>query len=117
MPAPASTLCTVTHTFYDASGTEVEGVLVRFTPASTPQRAHALGFVATEITAESNASGVVSFSLFREMKGTLTITGVAVTRQVTVPDLPSVDLYDLLGGLPDPLDPIDLPFTSPPRRS
>ena len=69
------------------------------------------------MTAESDAAGLLTITLFREMQGTLTITGIPLTRQITVPDAATADLYDLVGNLPDPLTPVEIPFTFPPRRS
>ena len=117
MPLPAADLCTVTGTFFDASGVEKRGVLVRFTPMSIPERMRNQGFIVAEITAESDEDGLVTLNLVRGAKGVISITGISLFREVEVPDLSACDIFELVGTAPDPFEPNEEEFIDLPRTS
>lgn len=121
MPASADQLCTVTHTFYDAEGAEIGGVVVRFTPEAVPERVAGLGLIAKEVTAVSSSEegsvGQLTMTLLRGMKGRIAISHVTLARDVEVPDKATCDLLELVAETPDPLEPVNIDFIDLPRRS
>lgn len=110
-------LCRITHTFMDASGNPVPGVVVRFTPLPVQDA----GLVAREVTVvSSNAEGTlgeIDFSLIQGLRGTLSMTHVPLVREVTIPFTDAAGLLDLVANTPDPLEPIDRGFIDLPRSS
>lgn len=122
-PAPSaptsglSSVCEVTATFLDAGGNAVRGVYVRFSRKPGSAQPTAYGFVAREITAQSDDDGELSMYLLRGMTGTLTVTGIGLVREVTVPDADTVDLFDLVSDTQDLLAVQDLEFVTLPRSS
>lgn len=117
MPLPPTSLCTVTAHFVRADGSDMKGVLVRFTPATATDRPQGSAFVSSEITVESDEDGLVSMTLVRGMHGLLAVTGIPLFREVTVPDAPTADLFDLVADAPDPLEPTTVEVIDLPRRS
>lgn len=113
----ASHLCTVTGAFYDAGGQAMQGVYVRFTPGRDTTQFLSSGIVASETTAESDESGVLSMTLVRGVTGTLAITGLGIVRQVTVPDQGAITLKGLAELGDDPLEVQKTRFKKLPRRS
>lgn len=110
-------LCRITHTFIDASGNPVPGVIIRFTPVPV----QGIGLVAREVTVvssnEEETLGQVDFSLIQGLRGTMTMTHVPLVREVTVPFAASADLFALVANTPDPLAPLDVDFIDLPRSS
>lgn len=113
----ASRVCRVTGSFYDASGAAMPGVLVRFTPTRTTTSFVPAGIVASEVTAESDADGVLDFNLVRGLTGTLAITGLGIVREITVPDQGAVTVQGLAELGDDPLEVQTTRFKQLPRRS
>ena len=116
------TTCRVRHTFYNASGDKLAGVVVRFTPdASVPQRVAGLGLVSGQVDVVSSHAaetlGEVDFRLLKGLRGTISLTHLPLVREITVPDVDEADLFDLVAELPDPLEPIDQSFIDLPRSS
>jgi len=111
-------LCLVTATFYDAGGVPVQGVLVRFSPTILAEQNSPFGFIAREVTAQSDADGELAMYLVRGMTGTVSVTGVAIVRQVEVPDVGTAGLFDLISASQDPLEVQNLDaFVQLPRSS
>jgi hypothetical protein len=113
----ASQLCEVTARFYTADGDGVEGVYVRFSPTRTAEAFTSTGIFSNDTTAESDATGRLRMFLARGLEGMLTITGVGIVRQVTVPDVASITLEDLVAIGDDLLEVQTPQFTKLPRRS
>ena len=113
----SSNLCAISDIFYDAGGSPMQGVYVRFTPDPSELSILTVGLVAREVTTSSDSSGRVSFNLIRGTTGTLTITGLGICRQVTIPDRSSAGLLDLVSGTDDPLEVQRVDFVSLPRSS
>jgi len=110
-------VCLVTGAFYDASGAPVNGVFVRFTPDRETSSFTASGIVALETTAEAAEDGSFSFYLVRGLVGTISVTGLGIVRQITVPDTGTISLQDLV-ELGDDLLEVQAPrFKKLPRRS
>jgi len=110
-------ICTVTGTFYDASGNYMNGVFVRFTPSRSTDAFISQGVIALEATAESDENGALSLELIRGVKGMLTITGLGIVREVEIPDNGTIDIMDLV-ALGDDLLEVQKPqFVKLPRRS
>jgi hypothetical protein len=110
--------CTISAAFITADGEPKQGVLVRFTPTNLQDRVSANAyFVASEVTAESDEDGLVEFDVLRNLRGTLTVTGVPLSREVIIPDAAEADLFGLIEAAQDPLAVIDTEFFFPPRRS
>ena len=110
--------CELTATFRDASGEPKQGVLVRFTAQTETNANTSFGFVSGPVTAQSDAEGAVSLKLIRGLKGTLAVTGIHLVRQVTIPDVATIDIFALVNNAADPfavqsLDSfVDLPRSS-----
>lgn len=110
-------VCLVTGSFYDAGGSPVDGVFVRFAPDRESSSFTRAGIVALDVTAEADEDGVFSFYLVRGLVGTLSVTGLGIVRQVTVPDTGTISLADLV-ELGDDLLEVQRPrFKKLPRRS
>lgn len=109
--------CRVTATFLDARGDGVVGVHVRFTPRFTASVFQSLGVLAREVTAQSYTGGVFSMYLMRGMAGTLAVSGLGVVREITIPDVETVDLFELLSAAPEPLTVQTVVTTPLPRRT
>ena len=119
-PAPEAgveNLCLLSARFFDAGGNPFQGVFVRFTPTRHEEKITPVGFAARDITAQSDADGYVSFYVFRGLHGKLTITGLGIVRDVTIPDTEQSDLFDLVSGTQDPFEVQKLDFISLPRSS
>lgn len=115
--AGSSYVCLVTGRFFDASGNYFQGVWVKFTPNQIVDQVFASGMVAREVAVQSDANGAVSFYLMRGMRGTLTISGIGICREVTVPSTGTVDIFDMINGTDDPLEVQSVDFVSLPRSS
>ena len=112
-----SKTCLVTGTFFDAKGDYMQGVYVRFTPLRLEDAFLTSGIVAHEVTASSGEDGAVSLYLVRGMKGTLTITGIGLVREVEVPDSGAIDIIALAATGDDLLEVQKPQFVKLPRRS
>lgn len=112
-----SNTCRITATFIDAAGNYKKGVLVRFSPITAQQEHSLYGYIANDVTAESNADGALSMTLVRNMFGLLTITGVGIVRRVTIPDQETIDLFELAAEGDDALSVQTPVFVTLPRRS
>lgn len=110
-------LCDVTGRFFTAGGDGVEGVFVRFTPTRETDRFGAFGLVVREQTAVSDSTGHVRLNLVRGVSGTLSITGLGIVREITVPDVGAIPLQALVELGDDPLEVQRPVFTQLPRRS
>lgn len=110
-------VCRITGTFIDAGGDYKKGVLVRFSPISAQQEHTTYGYVAGDITAESNADGIFAMNVVRGLFGLLTITGVGIVRRVTIPDQSTIDVFELAGQGNDALEVQTPVYTTLPRRS
>ena len=117
MPLPSTSLCTVTAHFVKADGSDMKGVLVRFTPLTATERPQGSSFVSADVTAESDEDGLLSITLIRGMKGYLAVTGIPLFREVTVPNASTANLFDLVADAPDPLEPTTVTVIDLPRRS
>lgn len=109
--------CLITGRFIDASGDYLKGVYVRFSPNIESARKMGIGFVAEDVTAVSNISGLVSFNVVRGIEGLLAISGTALVRNVTIPNTASVDLFELAATGADLLEVQELELVPLPRRS
>lgn len=113
-----STMCKVTHTFITAGGKFMPGVYVRFRPNLMPTQTLPPGTPAREVSAVSDANGELCIYMVRGLTGLLAISGIGLVREVTVPDSPTVDLFDLIPGTQDILEVQDMTnFIDLPRRS
>ena len=117
MPLSPTSLCTVTAHFVRADGSDVKGVFARFTPLTATERPQGASFVSADISAESDEDGLLTMTLIRGMKGYLSVTGIPLFREVTVPDSPTANLFDLVADAPDPLEPTTVEVIDLPRRS
>lgn len=113
----SSNTCLITGTFIDAAGDYLSGVKVRFSPSIESARKLGIGFVAADVTAVSNASGLVSFNAVRGIEGLLSISGTSLVRTVTIPNQASIDLFALVSAAPDLLEVQELELVPLPRRS
>lgn len=112
-----SKTCRVTEQFYDAGGSALKGVYVRFTPDRTTDAFLASGVIASDVTAESDDDGQLEMYLVRGLRGTITVTGLGISRQVTVPSVGSTTLRSLV-EVGDDLLTVQRPRFKPlPRRS
>lgn len=114
----------ITHTFYDAGGNAFKGVYVRFRPTIVPlEVAGFIGSVARDIDGVSDENGVLkaldgsAYRLVRGVTGTLAITGVGLVREVTTPDVGTIDLLDLMSTGDDRFTVQNIDFVDLPRRS
>ena len=108
----------VTHTFYTAGGVPFRGVYVRFSPEISPE--HVIddaSFIAQIAEAVSDENGHLSMYLVRGTQGLLAITGVGLVRRVTVPDVGTIDLFDLVAPTDDLFEVQRPEFVTLPRRS
>lgn len=110
-------VCTVSGTFIDAAGDYKKDVLVRFSPITVQQEHTSYGYVAGDVTAASNADGLVTFNVVRGLFGMLSISGIGVVRRVTIPEQASVDLFELAATGDDLLEVQTPSFYELPRRS
>jgi hypothetical protein len=111
-------MCKVTHTFIDAGGKYMHGVYVRFRPNLMPTQTLPAGTPAKEVTAVSDDRGELCIYLARGLTGLLAISGIGLVREVTVPDTPAADLFDLIPGTQDILEVQKMDdFVDLPRRS
>jgi hypothetical protein len=113
----SSNTCTLTGTFIDAAGDYKQGVYVRFTPNTEDSRLTGVGFVAGDVTAVSDATGAVSFTVVRGITGLLAISGTSLVRNVTIPDQSTIDIFELAAQGDDLLEVQELELTELPRRS
>lgn len=110
-------VCLVSAQFYSAEGNGMQGVYVRFTPDRSTEIFLDDGIIAAETAASSDETGALSLYLVRGVTGILAVTGVGVTRRITVPDVDEIDLKDLV-DLGDDLLEVQTPVFYPlPRRS
>ena len=56
-------------------------------------------------------------NLLRGMVGTITVTGIGLVREVTIPDADTVDLFDLVSDTQDLLEVQDIDFVTLPRTT
>ena len=113
----SESVCEVTATFLDAGGNGIKGVYVRFTPKNLREQATAYGFAVREVTGQSDSDGEFTLNLLRGMVGTITVTGIGLVREVTIPDADTVDLFDLVADTQDLLEVQDIDFVILPRTS
>jgi len=113
----AAGTCLVTAQFYDAGGAGMGGVFVRFTPDRDTTAFLSSGIVASEVTAESDDDGALEMYLVRGITGTITVTGLGISRQVTIPDTGTTTLKNLVEIGDDPLEVQRPRFKPLPRRS
>ena len=109
--------CTLTGTFIDAAGNFLSGVHVRFSPDTETARVTGVGFAAADVTAASDANGLVTFTAVRGVMGLLAISGTSLVRQVTIPDQASADIFELAASADDLLQIQELVLIALPRRS
>ena len=114
----SSSVCVLTATFRDASGEPVQGVLVRFSPVTETNANTAFGFASKPVTAQSDEDGLLELRLIRGLQGVLSISGINLVRQVTIPDSTTVDIFALASDAADPFAVQNLDsFTVLPRSS
>lgn len=119
-PAPAAgvdNLCLLSGTFFDAGGNPFQGIYIKFTPILHEERMTSVGFVARDITAQTDANGYVSFYIFRGLRGILSITGLGTVREVTIPDTAAASIFDVISATQDPFEIQKLDFVELPRSS
>lgn len=109
--------CLITGRFIDASGNYLPGVYVRFTPSLESARKQGVGFIAADVDAVSNQSGLVSFNVVRGIEGLLAISGTSLVRTVTIPNQETIDLFELSSTGADLLQIQELELVPLPRRS
>ena len=110
-------VCKVTGTFIDAGGDFKKGVFVRFSPISAQQEHTTYGYMAGDITTESDSDGLIAMNIVRGTFGLLTITGVGIVRRVTIPDQDTIDVFSLAAQGQDALEVQTPTFVTLPRRS
>lgn len=109
--------CNITGRFIDAGGNYKKGILVKFSPI-TAQSAHTEhGYIAGDISAESDATGQISMSVLRNTFGLITITHIGIVRRVTIPNQATIDIFALAAQGNDPLEVQTPMYTTLPRRS
>jgi len=94
-------VCKVTHRFLDAGGNGWAGVYVRFRPEIFNDAVTPWGTIARDVDAVTDTDGNLEIYLVRGVKGTLAISGVGLVRTVTVPDVATCPLYDLIADSTD----------------
>lgn len=109
--------CNITGRFIDAGGNYKKGVLIRFSPITAQQAHTAYGYIAGDVTAESDATGQISMSITRNTFGLLTITGIGIVRRVTIPNQATIDIFALASQGDDALEVQTPTFVTLPRRS
>ena len=110
-------VCKITGTFIDAGGDFVKGILVRFSPITVQEKHTTYGYMVGDVTAESNADGLVAMNIVRGAFGLLTITGVGIVRRVTIPDQATIDVFELASQGDDALEVQTPVFVTLPRRA
>jgi hypothetical protein len=113
----SSNTCLITGRFINAAGDYLKGVYVRFTPSLEAARKQGVGFIAADVDAVSNQSGLVSFNVVRGIQGLLAISGTSLVRTVTIPNQASIDLFELAATGADLLEVQELELVPLPRRS
>lgn len=109
--------CSITGRFIDAGGNYKQGVLVRFSPITAQQAHTSYGYIAGDVTAESDATGQIAMAVTRNTFGLLTITGIGIVRRVTIPDQETIDIFALASQGDDALEIQTPTFVTLPRRS
>jgi hypothetical protein len=109
--------CLITGRFIDAAGNYLPGIYVRFTPSLESARKQGVGFIAADVDAVSNQSGLVSFNVVRGIEGLLAISGTSLVRTVTIPNQATIDLFELSSTGADLLQIQELELVPLPRRS
>lgn len=109
--------CILTGTFISAAGNFLPGVYVRFSPDTETSRVTGVGFATEDVTAASDANGIVKFTAVRGVTGLLAISGTSLVRRVTIPDAAAADIFELAATADDLLQVQELELTSLPRRS
>ena len=114
----------ITGTFYDAGGNAFKGVYVRFRPNVMPvELSGFLGSVSREIDGVTDENGVLKnlngepFRLVKGITGLMAITGLGLVREVTIPDVGTIDIFDLMATGDDRFEVQDVDFVDLPRRS
>lgn len=110
-------VCRITGKFIDAGGDFKKGVQVRFSPITAQEEHTSYGYIAGDISAESDADGNVAFNALRGVFGLLTIAGVGIVRRVTIPDQDTIDIFELASQGNDALEVQTPVFVTLPRRS
>ena len=111
-------MCRITHRFLFAQGDGIHGVYVRFSPNTAVDRLYALGMiVCDDSSAVSDENGELVLDLIRGLRGTLSISGAGIVREVTIPGVATIDLLELVSQSDDLLE-IQRPgYYVLPRRS
>lgn len=97
----ASNVCVVSHRFFDAGGNGFEGVYVRFSPKTAIESRVLQGSIVREATVSSDEDGNLSIALVRGITGLMAVTGIGIVREVTIPNVASIDLFELLATADD----------------
>jgi hypothetical protein len=114
---PISKVCKVTHQFIDGGGKYFQGVYVRFRPHMSPVQSIGMATAARQTTVVSDVEGKITLFLLKGITGTLAISGVGLTREVTIPNVGEIDLMDLISTAPDLLEVQTLELLEVPRRT
>ncbi len=112
-----SHVCRVTGTFLDSGGNYRKGIQVRFSPSYDPHANTSQGYVVDDITAITDATGKLDMFIMRGIEGLLTITGVGLSRRVTIPNQTTIDIFELASLGMDTFEVQTPKYYEAPRRS
>jgi hypothetical protein len=115
--AGTDAVCLVTALFRDASGNGFQGVHVRFTPNVLSDQNAANSFIVRDVDAQSDEDGEFQMYLLRGMRGTISVSGLGLVREVEIPDVATIQLFDLVGATQDLLEVQKLDFVKLVRHS
>lgn len=77
---------------------------VRLTVYVIPSPVHDVAEM--KVDKATDEDGYVFFDVVRGIRVRVTILGRGVTREITVPDSPTADIFDVVGATPDPFQPV-----------
>ena len=109
--------CDLTATFIDAGGGPLQGVYVRFSVGTTAEALTSSGFVAGDATAISADDGALSLAVIQGAVGLISVSHIGIVRRVTIPEVSTKDIFELLAEGEDLLEVQDLDLIDLPRRS
>ena len=106
--APTSpNLCRIYADFVDQAGAYLTNFEVSVTNLFSPSSSEGLSVVESHTSYTSNSVGHVEFDLVIGAKVKLALVTTGLVRDITVPDQPTANLFDLLGDATDPFQVVE----------
>ena len=106
--APSSpNLCRIYADFIDQGGSAVEGFIVSVANLFDPTSSAGLSVVDSHDTHSSNSEGHVEFDVVIGATVKISLVTTGLTRDITVPDQATANLFDLLGNATDPFQVVE----------